>query len=413
MVEQMTFKSTPLHDELKFILEKSSYFTKRQMDAFWHIIRCLIGSSSFSLKKVIKRIKSKFSRNFLALVLKKFAYVQEKIFKLLFEKITKNITLRDKISFILDDTLVKKRGKKIFGSLIWYDHSSGHVTQSMCLVNIGITINGELIIVLPFLLRTENLEKSKSQSKYKSQDPKTIAGMELISQCILYLEEFNISKNQVLILVDSWFCTKAFKEFLIEHELNFRMDSRYNLNVQQPDIKAINDRKIIKRGRKRKKWIKYTGLKDYFESIHKIFSFKEKKHGDSIKAKRANITLKTHGRVLIYAFYSNKYQNPKFIMTRCQTKSPPSPKTIYHEYLIRWEIETAHRELKQQFGIGKSQNRDSWVVMGFIGFINFSYSLFKYLSSKLNKTSKIKIKCPSWAEEFHMKQIIDDYTSTT
>jgi len=412
MVSQMTIKRTTLQDELRTILKKSSHFTGRQIDAFWHIIRCLIGSSSFSLKKVIKRIKKKFSRNFLALVLKKFAYVQERVIKLLIEKITNNISLRDKISFILDDTLVKKRGKKIFGSLLWYDHSSGHVTQSMCLVNVGVAVNSELVMVIPFLLRREQLEKSKSQSRNKSQDPKTIAGMELISQCTSYLEEFNVSKKQVLILVDSWFCTKAFKEFLIELELNFRMDSRYNLNVQQPDNKAINERHLIKRGRKRKKWTKYRHLRDYFESVKQSFSFKEKKHGDSIKAKRANLTLKTHGRVLVYAFYSNKYDNPKFIMTRCQTKDPPAPKTIYNEYLLRWEIETAHRELKQQFGLGKSQNRDPWVVMGFIGLVNFSYSLFKYLSSKLNNNSKIKIKCPTWAEEFHKKQIISDYLST-
>ena len=281
----------------------------------------------------------------------------------------------------------------------------------MCIVNIGIAINGELVLVIPFLLRTEQLENSKTQLKYESQDPKTIAGMELISYCNSYLELYNISKKQVLILVDSWFCTKTFKDFLIKLKLNFRMDSRYNLNVQQPDIKAISKRHIVKRGRKRKKWVKYIRVRDYFESIQKSFSFKEKKHGDSIKAKMANITLKTHGRVLMYAFYSSKYENPKFIMIKAQLKNPPAPKTIYNEYLLRWEIETAHRELKQQFGIGKSQNRDPWVVMGFIGLVNFSYSLFKYLSYKSIESSNIKIKCPSWAENFHIQQIIYDYTS--
>ena len=259
----------------------------------------------------------------------------------------------------------------------------------------------------------DNLEKSKTQSKILSQDPKTIAGMELILLCNSYLEEFIVSKKQVLILVDSWYCTKAFKQFLNELGLRYRMDSKFNLNVQQPDHVAISNRNIIKRGRKRKYWKKYTRLNNYFESCQKIWYFKNKKDRKSIQAKRANVTLKTHGRVLIYAFYSPQYEEPKFIMVKSQTKRPPAPKTIYHEYLVRWEIEQAHRELKQQFGLGKSQNREPWVVMGFIGLVNFGYSVYKFLSSAVNGNSKLSLKCPTFAEEFQKEQIIIDYLSSS
>ena len=409
----MTLNDTALQDELKTILKKSSYLTKREIDALWNIIRCLIGSSSFSLKKVVKRIKARFSRNFLALVLKKFSYIQERVFKQLVEKITQQLHLRDKIELLLDDTLVKKQGKKIFGSLVWFDHSNGQVVQSMCLVNVGLAINGDLVVIFPFLLKMSDLEKSKSHSKYSSQDPKTKAGITLIHSCISYFEEFNVSKKQVLILVDSWYCTKPFKDFLLENKLNFRMDSRSNLSVQQPDFEALTNRHVVKRGRKRKKWVKYVNLNQYFDSLKTTFYFKEKHKNDSIKAKRAVITLRTHGRVVMYAFYSDKYENPKFIMIKSQLKNLSSAKTIYHEYLIRWKIETAHRELKQQFCLGKNQTREQWTVMGFIGLIYFSYSLFKTLTSKLFSLTGHDIKCPTWSEEFHIDQIIYDYKDKT
>ncbi|MHA1450280.1 MAG: hypothetical protein ACTSP4_12755, partial [Candidatus Hodarchaeales archaeon] len=50
--------------------------------------------------------------------------------------------------------------------------------------------------------------------------------------------------------------------------------------------------------------------------------------------------------------------------------------TVYRDYYHRWPIEEAHRDLKQQFGLGSFKNRASEQALAFIRFIYTGYSMF-------------------------------------
>ena len=100
-------------------------------------------------------------------------------------------------------------------------------------------------------------------------------------------------------------------------------------------------------------------------------------------------------------------------MCRALRISPPTHQTVYYRYKLRWRIEEAHRDLKQQFGLGKCQAREAWVVHGFIGLVYLGYSMWKFFSFKQFQTSVTPLKYPSWAEAFHRHQIVQELLAIT
>ena len=130
-------------------------------------------------------------------------------------------------------------------------------------------------------------------------------------------------------------------------------------------------------------------------------------------AKRAIIRLNTQKCVLVYAFWQSNRTNVKYIIAPAQYFRPPAPKTIHTEYSFRWSIETAHRDLKQQFGLGKNQQRDAWAVWGFIGLVFFGYSIWLWTRTSSTRQEVFPFGCPLWAESFHAESILTRTASAT
>ncbi len=249
--------------------------------------------------------------------------------------------------------------------------------QSICLVNLAIVVEGHLVMILPWILVNKSKKTKKKKTKGKEQDAKTKIAIKMLNQIILWLDEFQVTRNRIAVEADSWFSSKPMLDFVRQMGVIYRIDGKKNYGVQVPDKEAIKKAKSQKRGRKRTKFVKYTPLKEYLGSSNSWAFFTNKLTKEQIRYRSAIVSLKTGGRTKIYAFKRKGAKNAKFILTNAKKNRPPTPETVYRDYLYRWRIEEAHRDLKQQFGLEKAQNRHEKVVNGFIHFIAMMYSIWK------------------------------------
>ncbi|MHA1169400.1 MAG: transposase [Candidatus Hodarchaeales archaeon] len=393
------------------ILQKSCHFTRREIMALWAIVSVITGSHSFSLMEVSSVFGRKVGRNFLATVLKKYSYVQRKVARVLIARMLAKLPRNTKVYLIIDDTLVQKRGKKIFGSLRWYDHASGRCVQALCLVNVAVVVNRKVVFILPYLLLSTKKRVTRRPGKQKEQDGKSQAAMELLEEFYQWFDGAGISRKRTVVMADSWYGMQPMPDFLRESGVKFRIDSKKNYSVQMVDHEAVNRARRQTRGKKRKRFVKYRRLDQFIRDPLSWRYFTGPVSGERVYHKTAKLTLKTGGQVRIYGFFREGSREPKFIMTDPCLKYPPDPRTVYRDYRLRWRIEEAHRDLKQQFGIGKCQCRDSWIVHGFTGLIYFAYSLFKQQVCFDGIEDPKAYNTPSWAKAFHKNQVYHEMTA--
>ena len=388
------------------VFKKLSLLKEREITALWFLFSQLIGSPFFSLVKTSERSKKRFHRNYLAQCLKKFTYIQLQVFKGLFNEIKQSFNGKTKLTIIVDDTLVKKSGSKIFCSFRWYDHCSGKLLKAIGIVTVLILVNGKPVLILPYILQKEVLSLKKSQYKRKQQDLKTKLAIEYIRTLMQWFIEYKINFNNVLVIADAWYSSRTFITFLKELGVKFRIDSRTNYKVLLPLHPPASSTQPGKRGRKRQHWIKEVRLDEFFLHVTQVFWFRDTSSDVPVMAKRAIIRLNTQGRVMVYAFWRSDRVTVKYILVPIVYTRPPAPKTVYYDYTLRWTIETAHRNLKQQFGLGKNQQRDAWAVWGFIGVVFFGYSIWLWTTANTLNSEDFLFGCPSWAETFHVENIM-------
>lgn len=401
----MTESVQQLQDNFEIALQKCSHLTSKEIFGLWAICATIIGNAAFSLSEVSRNFGKKIGRNFLSGVLEKYYNAQEDCLKALLVEICSKLKRNQKVYLLFDDTLVKKRGKKIFGSLKWFDHTIGRKIQSLCLLNLALVVDNQLVLIIPWLITTQPSKTKSKKKKAKEQDAKTKAALIMMDKIIGWLKSNGVATNRIVVEADSWFSSKLMLDGIREASPLFRIDGKKSYSVQIPDNKAKKDAKIRKRGRKRTNFKKYVSLEIYFGNPETWSKFTIKVSGVIVKYKTATLTLKTGGRVRVYAFLQEGMKNPKFILTNALKNRPPSAITVFRDYSYRWRIEEAHRDLKQQFGLGKCQNRKTKVVEGFIGLISFVYSIFKFWSFNCKQNNEKTLKCPTWANKFHNYQI--------
>ncbi len=403
----MNSSQTLFENKVIKLLEKDFYFTKHEISILWAIITVLIGSKNFSLSEVSRKYGRKVGRNSCAQTLKKFAYVQQKVAERFLNEVISTGTKSTKWYIIIDDTLVNKVGKTIFRSFKWYDHTVHRQIQAIGLVTLVLVIDNRPVFFLPWILSSPKQHLFYASTPDQQQGMKVQAAQAMLSYVILYLTNNGITNDQIFVEADSWYGTKKMRRFLEGFEINYRLDGKLSYTVQVPDFELIKQAEVVKRGRKRKNFVKYVKIRSYFGLRESWKSFLDLDTGSRVYYKIAQINLKKSGQTLVYAFWDEKYQNPKFILTSVKRKRRTSPKTIYYQYQLRWIIEVCHRQLKQEFGLSKSQNRDAWVVSGFIGLVCLLFSIWSFQRLSDLKIGKKVICSPTWAKKFHEAQIIE------
>jgi len=373
-----------------------------EIEAICFLATVLSVDSRFSLVRTARASKGRFSRKRLAKLLRKYATVQDQVLEALARQAVNLAGRRRRFFIAVDDTLIQKRGKKIFGSRRWYNHGVHQTVRALCLVDLALVVNGEALFVLPYLLQKSLVRcriVSNNQSKAsREQDAKTIAAMGLIRRIVRWLEEEGIARSKIGVLADAWFSNQTFLAFLREMKLIFRVDGKKNYSVQEPDFKRIARRNNGGRGRKPKQFVKQRRLDAYFETVQAAGIFQDTTTGKAVRWKVALVTLKSGGRVRVVTFWRESCTHPKYILTLATYKSQPNPRTVYYEYSWRWRIEEAHRDLKQQFGLGKGRVRGEAAVQGFLSLVYSIYSLFLMTRQKGEVSSPERMTAPQYQD---------------
>jgi len=401
----MTVAAHTFIDLLREVLYKSSFFSEKEVADLLALVAALIGSPVVSVRKVAKRSGGRFTSNFLTDCLKKYAYVQRRVAAIAFGMVQDWPSFRDKVFLLLDDTLIKKRGKTIFGAVKWFDHTLGRCIQALCVVNGAVVVRGRVIFLLPWLLGTPHRPPSGSRTRGKEQDQKTQLGIALIKEFIALFQAHGVQNKQIVVLADAWFSNQTMMSFLKEAQLNYRIDARKNYRVQVPDKEAQKKAQTAKKGRKKRTFVKWVPLEEYLGNPAQWASFTDPETEERVYYHTATVTLKSAGKVRVYAYQRETSTTTKYLLTPARRTRPPTPQTVYHDYRIRWRIEEAHKDLKQHFGLTKNQQRDAWAVQGFLGLVYVSYSLWKGASLQDETRTHETVSCHEWAEEFYREQI--------
>jgi hypothetical protein len=361
-------------------LKKVGIFTEKEIDALCFIVTVLSVDPRFSLRRTARASQGRFGRKMLARVLQKYMSVQEPLLEALGRQGVNLVGRRFRFFLAVDDQLVKKRGKKIFGSRQWHDHVTHTSGRALCLVEVALVVQGEALFVLPYLVRTSSVPRPASSPgrvpASREQDAKTAAAMVVIRQLVAWLEAEGVHRPKLGVLADAWYANGTFLAFLREMGLLFRVAGKKNYQVEFPDMKRVARRKNGGRGRKPKRFVQSRRVDVHFETVTAGGSFRDPASGKRVAWNTAVVTLKQGGRVRVFRFWREGGKEPQFILTPAAYRTHPDPKTVYREYAWRWRCEEAHRDLKQQFGLKKCRNRAERVVLGFISLVYSWYSLF-------------------------------------
>jgi hypothetical protein len=309
------------------------------------------------------------------------------VYKFLAELFKRHNAIKGQQFFVIDDTVLPKRGKYIENVSFIYDHCLGRSVLGYCLVKLGLlSQNG--YYPLDFSFWFSSTRHSKSPAPVIG-DPRSISGqrsfeaanstkLELALEMLKRAIECGFSADYVLF--DSWYAWPSL-------------------------ISAIRDIKkgphVICRLKDSKTLFTYQGKK------YRLSALYQKIKGQLCKSKRTGllikrVTVKMPGSdksvVIVFAKgYSEpetetikgKKQQPKpewvaFLSTDDRLQAT----TIIKHYTKRWATEVCFKECKQLMGLGKdhSQNFDAQVFAATISFLR--YAVLSYLNEAENTGSK-------------------------
>ena len=228
-------------DQFFLLLQKSSVFTQREVFALWAIIATIVDTRSFSLSEVSRRFGRRVGRNFLGKVLKKYAYVQRTIVKLIIQTICAELSQSAKIYLITDDMIVQKRGKKMLGVVSWYDHTRGRSVRAWCLVNVALVVDNQVLFVLPWLLTRPSQSGKTKRKKAVEQDIKTQVALDMFGRLIHWLNEGGVSSKRIVVLagnkaVGTKACVLALTSFWKKTLQGYRDGETFTAVIQGFDL---------------------------------------------------------------------------------------------------------------------------------------------------------------------------------
>ena len=362
------------------MLKKVTDLTSAEIEALLFLQTCLAADPRFSLVRVAQASEGTYDREFLAHLLAKYASIQDDVFQALLEEMVKQLGRRSTFFLSIDDQLVNKRGKKIYGVGKWADHQLKRKISALCLVDVAVVVQGQAVLAVPYLV-LESLvppaqPNEKRSTNAQEQDAKTTAALALITQLVGWLEILQVRRNKIGVLADAWYSNKRLRAFIRRMGLDYRIAGKKNYQVHMPDFKRIQRRKYGGRGRRPARYVRTRRLDQHMETVTRGGSFLDKTTGKRVRWKMATVTLDTGGRSRIFAFWRDGSKEPKYILTPARTTGVPGAPIVYRDYLWRWRVEEVHRDLKQQFGLRKSRNRKQAIVLGFLGLVYAFYSVF-------------------------------------
>ena len=289
--------------------------------------------------------------------------------------------------FVIDDTVITKRGRDIENVSFIYDHNLGRSVLGFCVVTLGL-FTGQNFYPIDFAYRFGKKRHPKSPDE-KIGDPRSISGqrsyeakhktkIELSLEMIQSVFDRGIRAGYVLF--DSWYGWPVL--------INAIREIREDLHV----ICRLKDSKVL---------YEYNGKKYRLSELYqKVKSGIKKDYRTGLLLKRVTVKYPGSNENAVIVF-SKGYHEPEDDTAKGQKKKK-EPKwvaflstntrlhasTIIKKYTKRWTVEVCFKETKQLLGLGKDQSNDfnSQVFATTLSFLR--YNLLNFLNENEGLATK-------------------------
>ena len=283
--------------------------------------------------------------------------------------------------FIIDDTVLPKRGKLMENVSYIYDHSIGRSVLGFCVVSLGL-FTGTGYYPLDFSYWVSNSRHEKSPT-VTSSDSRSISGQ--MSHEAMHYTKPDLALRMIeravshglqvgYVLFDSWYAWPSFIQAI--------RDIKKELHV----ICRLKDSKVL---------YEYKGIKYRLSALYqKVKKEIRKSKRTGLLLKRVKVTMPGSYEPIIIVFVKS-YNEPEESEVKGKRK-PKEPKwvailstdihlqasTIIKKYTKRWACEVFFKESKQLLSLGKdsSNSFQSQVFATTLSFIR--YMLINYLNEK-------------------------------
>lgn len=281
--------------------------------------------------------------------------------------------------FIVDDSVIAKRGKHIENVSFHYDHSIGKTVLGYCIVTLGM-FTGKGFYPIDFAYNfgqkrhsdspDENIGDSRSISGQRSFEAKHYSKLDLAVMMIKRAIDNGFTARYVLF--DSWYAWPAMIK----------------------KVRAIkDDLHVICRLKENPTKYNYRGKRYRLSELYQKVKFQLKKDNKTgLLLKRVTVKLPDYDQESVIVF-AKGYREPKKDTLKGKKKSKKSKwdaflstdtrlhaSSIIKKYVKRWPVEVCFKECKQLLGLGKEQS-NSFNAQVFSATASFMrYSLISYLN---------------------------------
>ena len=290
----------------------------------------------------------------------------------------KKISLEN-LYYVIDDTVIAKRGRKIENVSFIYDHNIGRSVLGFCVVTLGL-FTGDNFYPIDFAYRFGKTRHPKSPEE-NIGDPRSISGQRSYeakhkNKNDLALSMIKTAYNRGIqagyVLFDSWYAWPKLINAICE------------INKKLHVICRLKNTKVL---------YEYKGKKYRLSELYqKVKSGLKKDSRTGLLLKRVIVRFPASGRAVVIVFskgYSEPEENtvkgakkakePKWVAF-LSTNTKLHTSTIIKKYTKRWTVEVCFKECKQMLELGKDQCNDfnaqvfsttiSFVRYNFLNFLN-------------------------------------------
>ncbi len=289
--------------------------------------------------------------------------------------------------FVIDDTVIPKRGRDIQNVSFIYDHNLGRSVLGFCVVTLGL-FTGQNFYPIDFAYRFGKKRHPKSPDE-KIGDPRSISGQRSYE-----------AKHKTKLELSLKMIQSAFDRGIRSGYVLF--DSWYGWPVFINAIRKISDDlHVICRLKDSKVLYEYNGRKYRLNDLYqKVKSGLKKDSRTGLLLRRVTVKLSGSDDKAVIVF-SKGYHEPRDDTVKGRKKQKESKwvaflstntrlhaSTIIKKYTKRWTVEVFFKETKQLLGLGKDQSNDfnSQVFATTLSFLR--YNLLNFLNENEGLATK-------------------------
>lgn len=234
----------------------------------------------------------------------------------------------------VDDTLIERHGKKIWGTYFWHDHNTKGTVFGHKLLVLGLVDRKRRLLIPVFweILHRKDEEKESEHEK----------GWEVALRLLRAAKSFGFPN--LVVGIDSWFAGEEFFQELRTSDIPFVIEIRSNRKVMGRERSDAFDVRVD----------------EYFDDKkrHKISHNGKKKW-----AVEATLYFKDSDRKLkVVAVANEKDRDEKCFAFYVSNKLTWNASQLWAVARDRWAIEVQFRDLKQIFAVGKAAVRSIQAV---------------------------------------------------